>query len=90
MLKISIIAKDQIVYQGEAKSVIVPTKSGIIEVLPSHMQLVSALVNGDFILQTDPSTSSGQEKTLTFKINGGVLEVRPHSEVIVLADMNKI
>ncbi len=81
-LKISIIGTDKILYEGEAEAVFVPTKSGIIEVLPEHMQLVSALQKGEIILKTGKS----EEK---FKISGGVIEIRPESKVIVLADIVK-
>ncbi len=79
-LKIAIIAKDKVAYDGEAISVVVPTKSGIIEVLPEHMQLVSALAKGDIVLDT------GSEKN-TFTISGGVLEIKPKSSVIILVDI---
>ena len=81
-LKIAIIGKDKIAFEGEALSVIVPTKSGIIEVLPEHMQLVSALNAGEIILKTSAETKN-------FTITGGVLEVRPHSDVVILADIVK-
>jgi F-type H+-transporting ATPase subunit epsilon len=81
-LKISIIGKDKIAYEGEADSAFVPTKAGIIEILPNHVQLVSALAPGEIIL----NTSKGQEK---FKVEGGVLEVRSESKIIILADIVK-
>lgn len=80
-LKISIISKDNVAYQGEADAVFVPTKTGIIEILPNHMQLVSALSSGEIVLE-------GEEKK-KFKVTGGVLEVRPHSSIIILADILK-
>ena len=79
-LKISIIAKDKIVYEGEAEAVFVPTQMGIIEVLPEHTELVSALKAGDLILR-----NKKEEKK--FVISGGVLEVRSHSNVIILVDL---
>ena len=79
MLKLSIITKDKILYQGDASSVIVPTKMGTIEILPNHIQLVSALATGDLIIKTE----KGEQK---WKVIGGVLEVRSKSEVIILAD----
>ncbi len=79
LLKLSIIAKDHTAYEGEAMALIVPTKSGIIEVLPQHMQLVSALSSGELIIKN----SNGDK---TFKINGGVMEVKPGSQVIILSD----
>ncbi len=80
-LNISIIGKNKIAYEGEAEAVFVPSTTGIIEVLPEHMQLVSALQKGEIVLK------NGTEKR--FKILGGVIEVRPHSQVIILADIIK-
>lgn len=82
-IKISIIAKDKIAYEGEAEAVFVPTQTGIIEVLPEHMQLVSALSAGEIVLKTKDGA------TQKFKILGGVLEVRSKSNVIILADLEK-
>lgn len=82
-LKVAIIAKDKIAYEGEAEAVFVPTQTGIIEVLPEHMQLVSALSAGEVVLKTKEGA------TQKFKILGGVLEVRSKSEVIILADLEK-
>jgi F-type H+-transporting ATPase subunit epsilon len=81
-LKVSIIGKDKIAYQGEAEAVFVPTQTGIIEVLPEHMQLVSALKKGEVVLKT-----TGKEQK--FKILNGVLEVRSKSNIIILADLEK-
>jgi F0F1-type ATP synthase epsilon subunit len=83
MLKIAIIAKDKVVYDGAAISVVVPTKSGIIEVLSEHMQLVSALVSGEIILNLESGKKS-------FTTSGGVLEVKSKSNVIILADIIEI
>jgi len=80
-LKVVIIAKDKIAYEGEAQSVFVPTQTGIIEVLPEHMQLVSALASGDVIVETKKGISKN------FKISGGVLEIRSKSNIIILADI---
>ncbi|MFZ2072277.1 MAG: hypothetical protein WA101_02150 [Minisyncoccia bacterium] len=79
-LKVAIIAKDKVAYEGEAESIFVPTQTGIIEILPEHMQLVSALSDGELILKTN-----SEEKK--FKISGGVLEIRSKSNIIILADI---
>jgi len=79
-LQVAIIAKDKIVYRGEAEAIFVPTQTGIIEVLPEHMQLVSALKAGDVIVKI-----GSEDKK--FSISGGVLEVRQKSNVIILVDL---
>ena len=81
-LKLTIISKDKIAYQDEAFAVFVPTQSGIIEVLPDHMQLVSALQKGEIIVKKE-------NKEIKFKALSGVLEVRKNSNVIILADIEK-
>ena len=81
-LQVAIIAKDKVAYKGEAEAVFVPTQTGIIEVMPEHMQLVSALKAGDLIVKTP----EGEKK---FQISGGVLEVRQKSNVIILVDLVK-
>jgi F0F1-type ATP synthase epsilon subunit len=53
---------------------------GIIEVLPNHMQLVSALSTGDIILKI------GDEERKKIPIQGGVLEVRAKSNIIILVN----
>ena len=83
-LNVSIIARDKMAYQGKAKAVLVPTTTGIIEVLGEHMQLISALAPGEIILKM--LGERGEEK---FKISGGVIEVRPKSDVVILADLVK-
>jgi len=80
-LKVAIIAKDKVAYEGEAESIFVPTQTGIIEILPEHMQLVSALASGDVIIKTKDGVIN------TFKISGGVLEIRSKSNIIILADI---
>ena len=81
-LKVSIISQENIAYQGEADAVFVPTQTGIIEVLPEHMQLVSALKKGEIIVK-----NGNLDKN--FKINSGVLEIRKSSNIVVLADIEK-
>lgn len=96
-LKVAVISKDKIEYEGEASALFVPTQTGIIEVLPNHTQLISALKAGEIIVITDTSLSSQDPKNpssdlrtgMKFKVSGGVLEVRPGSNVVILADLIK-
>ena len=83
-LKLTIISKDKIVYNAEADAVFVPTQTGIIEVLPEHMQLISALQKGEIIVRESLASAD-----LKFKVTGGVLEVRQKSNVVILADIEK-
>jgi F-type H+-transporting ATPase subunit epsilon len=88
-LKVAIIGKDKLAYEGEADAVFVPTKTGIIEVLPNHTQLISALQAGEIIVKTAGSDPAKDGASKIFKVTGGVLEVRANSNVIILADIIK-
>lgn len=85
-LQVAIISKDKIEYEGEASALFVPTQTGIIEVLPNHTQLISALKTGEIIVHGSQASSDTEMK---FKVSGGVLEVRPESNVVILADLIK-
>lgn len=82
VLKVVIISKDSIAYEGIADAVLLPTSTGTIEILPSHVQLISALSGGDITLKI------GKEIKI-IKISGGVVEVRSKSNVIILVDIVK-
>ena len=79
MLNLSIIGKDKIAYEGQAAAVFVPTTTGLIEVLPMHVQIVSSLTKGEILVKS-------KESEKKFPITGGVLEVRPGNNVIILID----
>jgi F-type H+-transporting ATPase subunit epsilon len=81
-LKVSVISQDRIAYQGEADAIFAPTQSGIIEVLPEHMQLISALKKGEITVKNGTDTKN-------FKANSGVIEIRKGSNVIILTDIEK-
>ena len=69
-----IVTLDRIVYEGQAKSLILPGEKGVFEVLPYHKKLLSQLVQGPVILD-------GQ----TFPIRRGVVKAGP-SEVTVVVE----
>lgn len=79
-LNISLISRNGVSYQGEALEVILPTKAGVIAVLPNHTELVSALKEGEIKIKIN------EKEEKVFPIFGGVLEVRKNSNVIILVD----
>lgn len=81
-INLSIIARDGVAYEEEANSLTIPTKAGVITVLPDHTELVSVLSAGDIVVRNEK-----EEKNIP--IRGGVIEVRSKSTVIVLADIVK-
>ncbi|HNW71847.1 MAG TPA: hypothetical protein PKZ36_01860 [Candidatus Paceibacterota bacterium] len=83
-LKVTVISKEKIVYEGDAEAVFASTQTGIIEILPGHIQLVSALAKGQIIVKTKDG-----EQNKIFKVLSGVVEVRKGSSVIILADIEE-
>lgn len=83
LMKFKIITPEKVAYEGEATRMTIPTKSGEITVLPRHTPLVSLLKAGELTVENK------EEFKEWFAISGGILEVRPGSEVVVLADISE-
>jgi F-type H+-transporting ATPase subunit epsilon len=78
MLHLRILATDRTVFNDTADEITLTTESGVIGVLGGHSPLVTIIRPGKMSIKKD-------EKVFTYTISGGVLEVRPGSQVIVLA-----
>ncbi|MFT7557425.1 MAG: F-type H+-transporting ATPase subunit epsilon [Planctomycetota bacterium] len=83
-IELSILSPLHVVYKNEVDQVIIPTKDGEITLLPNHTPLVSALADGEMLVQQ----ADGEK--ISFFIYGGVLEVRPDSTVVVLTDESEL
>ena len=46
LLDVSVLSPKEIVFEGKAKSVILPGEAGVFEVLPLHKRLLGRLVSG--------------------------------------------
>ena len=69
-----ILTLDRVVYEGTAKSLVLPGEQGVFEVLPYHRKLLSRLVNGPLVLDGS-----------TFLIRRGVAKIGP-SDVTVIVE----
>lgn len=77
-MKLSIYSLQHTLFVGEVEGITLPTPQGEITVLANHLPLVSLVKEGEVSY-----TASGIRRSLY--LGGGVLEVRPESEVIILA-----
>lgn len=68
------------VYAGEVSLVQLPGIDGLFEILEHHAPLVAALQKGVIKVETKED-----KQTLTFDINGGVVEVL-HDKILILAE----
>ncbi|MCT4665691.1 MAG: ATP synthase F1 subunit epsilon [Flavobacteriales bacterium] len=76
---LEIIKPDAELYKGEIISVRVPGKKGSFEILTNHMPIVSTLDEGTI------RVIDANNKTETFEVKGGVLEMN-NNKIIILAD----
>lgn len=79
-LKLSIVTPEGVVHQDEVDQVSIPTTTGQITVLPHHIPLVSRLDVGEL------AVVKGSGDPISIAVSGGIVEVRPGSEVYVMAD----
>ncbi|MDD5109829.1 MAG: ATP synthase F1 subunit epsilon [Patescibacteria group bacterium] len=79
MLKFKLATPERLVLEAEIDSVSIPTQMGQITVLPNHLPLVANLEPGELIIRRN-----GREEYLA--VSGGVAQVNPGSQVMILAD----
>ena len=75
-----VIAKvDEVLYDGEAESLVVPGSAGEMTVLTHHEPLVTSLKQGEVRLRI---TKSSEPRI--FMVEGGVLEVNAEGATVIL------
>ncbi len=67
-------------FRGEVAKVIARTSQGQITVLPSHIPLITSVMGPALTVE------DAAGKRMDIAISGGILEVRPESEIVVLAE----
>ncbi|OIO19564.1 MAG: ATP synthase F1 subunit epsilon [Candidatus Magasanikbacteria bacterium CG1_02_32_51] len=79
MINFKIVTPERLVYENEIYQVSIPTTSGEITVLPSHIPMVSVLAVGELkIIDKD-----GEHP---YAVAGGFLEIQDENKIVVLAD----
>jgi F-type H+-transporting ATPase subunit epsilon len=75
-----VVAKvDEVYFDGEAVSMTLPGAEGELTVLPEHEPLITTLKEGVITVR-----QGGEQSEQTFKIIGGVLEVRRDGVTVIL------
>ena len=74
-----IVKPQGIVYESEIDKITIPTEAGEITVLPDHSPLVSVVSAGELLVH------KGKD-IIAMAVSGGILEIRPESELYILAD----
>ncbi|PIY93412.1 MAG: ATP synthase F1 subunit epsilon [Candidatus Magasanikbacteria bacterium CG_4_10_14_0_8_um_filter_32_14] len=79
MINFKIVTPERLVYENEIYQVSIPTTSGEITVLPSHIPMVSVLAVGELkIIDKD-----GEHP---YAVAGGFLEIQDENKIVILAD----
>lgn len=87
-MHLSIHSLQRTIFTGEVEKVTLPTPQGEITILKEHIPLIT-IINPGYARYTlaarKESDGSATEKMI--KLSGGVLEVRPKSEVVILTEI---
>lgn len=75
-----IVTPERVAYEAEIDRLTVPTRMGEVTVLANHIPLISLLAAGEMVVH-----QGGEQHS--FAIADGLLEVKPDSAVIILADV---
>lgn len=88
-MKLAIYTLQSVIFKGDVERVTLPTLNGEITLLERHLPLVTIVSRGAvrFRLPNGPasSMSQGGEESAVF-LEGGIFEMRPESEAVMLAD----
>ncbi|MBI4137786.1 MAG: hypothetical protein HY472_00870 [Candidatus Sungbacteria bacterium] len=79
-MKIAVYSITNTLFEGEAERIIAQTPEGQITVLDSHVPLITRLT-GPVVEIADR-----EGRTTAVPLSNGILDVRPESEVVILAE----
>ena len=77
-LKVRIINPDQILYEGEADYLMIPSKHGMLGLMPSHTPMFAEIRTGDIHMKV----GTGAEQT--FPVISGVAKIKDNEVMILI------
>ncbi|TSC75420.1 MAG: hypothetical protein G01um101433_868 [Parcubacteria group bacterium Gr01-1014_33] len=82
-MKVNIYSIQSTLFEGDAEKLICVTQGGQITVLDNHLPIITTLIG--------PSVRiAGKDGEKEISLAGGVLEVRPGSEAVILASSERL
>jgi F-type H+-transporting ATPase subunit epsilon len=75
LLDISIVSPVKVIFEGKARSIILPGEQGVFEVLPFHKPILSRLITGTIVIDDHP-----------FSVLRGVVKVYQNKVTVVLEE----
>jgi F-type H+-transporting ATPase subunit epsilon len=78
-LQVQLVTPERTVITETVSSLTCPTTEGYITILPGHTPLIAALVSGELVAKNGDIENN-------IHVAGGFVQVKPGSEVVILAD----
>lgn len=75
LLEISVLGPKEVIFEGKAKSVILPGEQGVFEILPFHKRALSRLISGTLLIDEE-----------SFPIRRGVVKVNQNRVTIIVEE----
>ena len=82
-LLVSVVSPEQVLFEGEARSVVAPAFDGLIGILPRHAPMLALLGRGVLTL-----AAGGGERR--FRVGGGFVQVRSNRVRVVAEEASAI
>ncbi len=75
MLDVTVVTPEKVIFEGKAKSIILPGEQGVFELLPYHKPLLSRLVSGKLLIDKS-----------TFSIRRGIVGINHNKATIIIEE----
>lgn len=79
-MRLAVYSIEQTLFEGEVSSITLPTPLGEITILPGHLPLISIVSPGSI-----RCAAKGESSAIAVP-DGGIIEIRPESEVVILVN----
>jgi len=73
LLDVIILSPTEVIFEGKARSVVLPGEEGVFEVLPFHKHLLSRLISGKLLVDTE-----------VFPIRRGIAKVNRNKVTVIM------
>ena len=74
-LDVSVLTPQEVIFEGKAKSVVLPGEEGVFEILPFHKRILSRLISGRLFIDEQ-----------SFSIKRGIVKVNQNRVTIIVEE----
>lgn len=75
LLEVSVLSPKEVIFEGKAKTVILPGEQGVFEILPFHKRILSRLISGTLLIDEE-----------SFPIRRGIVKVNQNRVTIIVEE----